>query len=118
MGLGVTNPQLIEQLGGYDHCPRFYEWRLRQFARFLVWNYPDLTGRQWQAIKYDLVSAFSENTLKRFRNGYEAISPGEQERIAEVFARHSPDVRPRYKRTEEHYLKPPRIEGKEARKLL
>ena len=42
--LSVTNPQLIEQAGGYSQCPKYYEWKLRRFARGMRWRYGTLTG--------------------------------------------------------------------------
>lgn len=116
--LSIVNPAIIEAAGGYEHCPLYYEWRKRRFARGLVWKYPELTGAQWAAIRHDLAMEFYPSTLRRIRFGYEAISPEEQSKIAEIFARYAPDVEPRYKSFEEHYIKPPRIEGKEARKFL
>lgn len=52
------------------------------------------------------------------RCGYEAISPEEQGFIAKTFATYASTVEPRYQTYEEHYVKPPRIEGRAAHKLL
>lgn len=36
MFLDVVNPKVIQEAGGYDHCPLFYEYKLRRFARGFV----------------------------------------------------------------------------------
>ena len=41
--LCVINPKILEAAGGYDHCPLYYEYKLRQFARGLIWSYREIT---------------------------------------------------------------------------
>lgn len=118
MFLGVVNPKTIQEAGGYDHCPLFYEYKLRRFARGFVWSYPDLTLSQLHELHDELFGTFGYSKIVRMRCGYEAISPEEQEPIASIFEDLAPSVTPEYKGFEEHYTKPPRVEGKAARKLL
>lgn len=116
--LTITNPQLIERAGGYDHCPNYHEHKLRRYARRLVWRYDDMTLGQKRQIESQLNAHFGKNAVIRMRCGYEAISPEEQGFIAETFAAYAPAVEPQYVTYEEHYTKPPRIEGRAAHKLL
>ncbi|MBR8763791.1 hypothetical protein IX335_001009 [Porphyromonas levii] len=116
--LSLTNPRLIEKAGGYDHCPNYHEYKLRRFARGLVWTYDDLTIAQWRDIRSELSAHFSKSAITRMRCGYEAISPEEQELIAHIFDSAAPGSKPRYITYEEHYTKPPRVEGKAAHELL
>ena len=118
MFLGVVNPKVIQEAGGYDHCPFFYEYKLRRFARGFVWSYPDLTLSQLHELHDELIGTFGYSNIVRMRCGYEAISPEEQELIASIFEDVAPSVTPEYKGFEEHYVKPPRAEGKATRKLL
>ena len=116
--LTITNPQLIERAGGYDHCPNYYEHKLRRYARGLVWSYDDLTPAQWRQIQTQLNRQLGYSEMKRIRHGYVALSPEEQGVIAEIFTTIAPGSEPRYITYEEHYTKPPRIEGRAAHKLL
>ena len=116
--LTITNPQLIDKAGGYDHCPNYYEHKLRRYARGLVWSYDDLTLAQWRQIQTQLNRQFGYSEMKRIRHGYVAISPEEQGVIAETFTSIAPGSEPRYITYEEHYTKPPRVEGRAAHKLL
>lgn len=116
--LSITNPKIIEEAGGYDHCPLYHEHKLRQFARGLIWTYREMTVAQQEEVHAALISHFGYSTTVRMRCGYEAIGPEEQATIAGLFESLAPGVEPRYKGFEEHYIKPPRIEGKAARKLL
>lgn len=116
--LSITNPRLIEEAGGYEHCPLFHEYKLRSFARGLVWRYREMTVSQLEEIQQALNQHFGYSKMVRLRCGYEAIDPEEQAVIANIFAQIVPDVSPRYKRFEEHYTKPPRVEGRAAHKYL
>ena len=116
--LTITNPQLIDKAGGYDHCPNYYEHKLRRYARGLVWSYDDLTLAQWRQIQTQLNRQFGYSEMKRIRHGYVALSPEEQGVIAETFTRIAPSSAPQYITYEEHYVKPPRVEGRAAHKLL
>lgn len=116
--LTITNPQLIDKAGGYDHCPNYYEYKLRRYARGLVWSYDDLTLAQWRQVQTQLNRQFGYSEMKRIRHGYVALSPEEQGVIAEIFTRIAPGSTPQYITYEEHYAKPPRVEGRAAHKLL
>lgn len=116
--LTITNPQLIDKAGGYDHCPNYYEYKLRRYARGLVWSYDDLTLAQWRQVQAQLNRQFGYSEMKRIRHGYVALSPEEQGVIAEIFTRIAPGSAPQYITYEEHYAKPPRVEGRAAHKLL
>ncbi|WP_238296467.1 DUF6078 family protein [Porphyromonas uenonis] len=104
--------------GGYDHCPNYYEHKLRRYARGLVWSYDDLTLAQWRQIQTQLNRQFGYSEMKRIRHGYVALSPEEQGVIAQIFTTIAPGSEPQYVTYEEHYTKPPRIEGRAAHKLL
>lgn len=116
--LTITNPKIIEEAGGYDHCPLYHEYKLRRFARGLVWTYREMTLAQLEDIHHALISHFGYSKVVRMRCGYEVISPDEQAFIAGVFEALAPGNEPEYKTFEEHHVKPPRIEGKAAYKLL
>lgn len=116
--LCVINPKILEAAGGYDHCPLYYEYKLRQFARGLIWTYRELTVAQLEDLHSALISHFGYSTIVRMRCGYEAISPKEQATIASIFEAWAPGVKPQYKGFEEHYVKPPKVEGRAAHKLL
>ena len=116
--LTITNPQLIDKAGGYDHCPNYYEYKLRRYARGLVWRYDDLTLAQWRQVQAQLNRQFGYSEMKRIRHGYVALSPEEQGVIAEIFTRIAPGSAPQYITYEEHYAKPPRVEGRAVHKLL
>jgi len=73
MFLGVVNPKTIQEAGGYDHCPLFYEYKLRRFARGFVWFYPDLTLSQLHELHDELFGTFGYSKIVRMRCGYEAI---------------------------------------------
>ena len=118
MLLSVMNPKIIEEAGGYDHCPLFLEHKLRRFARGFVWIYRELTVSQLDDLHDELIRTFGYSTMVRMRCGYEAIGSEEQEVIAAIFEEIAPGVEPEYKGFEEHYVKPPRVEGKAVRKLL
>lgn len=115
--VSVTNPRLIEQAGGYDHCPLYYEYKLRRYARGLVWRYRQMSIGQLDALHEALTKHFGYSNLVRIRCGYEVLSPEEQGQIAAIFARVAPGHEPEYKRFEEHYTKPPRIEGRAVHEL-
>lgn len=116
--LSVVNPQIIEKAGGYESCPSYYEHKLRRYARGLIWSYDELTIAQWRTLKAELNAHFGYHNMVRMRCGYEAISPEDQERIADIFARVAAHSSPRYRSYEEHYIKPPRVEGKAVHKLM
>ena len=116
--LSFTNPALIEEAGGFENCPNYHEHKLRRFARGLAWQYDDLTLAQWKKVKADLSAHFGYSYVVKMRCGYEAISPEEQAEIAQIFDNVAPGHAPHYTTFEEHYFKPPRVEGKEAKKLL
>lgn len=82
--LCVINPKILEAAGGYDHCPLYYEYKLRQFARGLIWMYRELTVAQQEDLHSALISHFGYSTIVRMRCGYEAISPKEQATIASM----------------------------------
>lgn len=106
--LQVTSPRIIEEAGGFDHCPHYYEWRLRRFARGMQWRYGALTGDQQDAIQRELKMRFGYSLVGRMRRGDEVISPEQQEEIRAIFARHSDTVEPHFESFEMHYIKPPR----------
>lgn len=106
--MGVANPQRIEKAGGYDHCPAFHRWELRQFARGMRWRYGALTGDAQAAIHQTLESHFGHALMGRMRRGDEVISPEEQAYIRKVFAQLGQGVEPEFKGFEAHYVKPPR----------
>ena len=106
--LGVTNPQLIEKAGGYDHCPEFHRWELRRFARGMRWRYGALTGDAQEAIHQTLEWHFGHALMGRMRRGDEVISPKDQEYIRKVFAEMAQGVEPEFMAFEEHYVNPPR----------
>lgn len=106
--LGVTNPQLIEQAGGYEHCPEFHQWKLRRYARGMRWQYGALTGDAQAEIQQTLEDYFGRSLMGRMRRGDEVISPESQDYIRSVFAQIAPDVEPEFLSYEEHYCKPPR----------
>ncbi|OWR77998.1 DUF6078 family protein [Porphyromonas gingivalis] len=117
--ISITNPKIIQEAGGYDHCPLYYKYKLRQFARGLIWTYQELTVAQQQQIHEALNTHFGYSSMVRMRCGYEAIDPDEQATIASIFEAVAPGViKPRYRSFEEHYIKPPRVEGRAARKLI
>ena len=117
MHLGLINPYVIEASGGYDHCPMWYEYKLRRYARGLVWSYPDMTVKQLEAVRRDIERTFGHSNTVCMRCGYVAISLDEQAEIANIFAEHAPGHEPRYRAFEEHYVRPQRVEGKAARRL-
>ena len=106
--LGVANPQLIEQAGGYDHCPEYYRWELRRFARGMRWRYGALTGDAQEEIHERLEGYFGRSLMGRMRRGDEVISPDAQEYIRSVFAELAGGIEPEFLSFEEHYIKPPR----------
>lgn len=116
--LGVTNPKLIEQAGGYDHCPQYHEHKLRRYARGLVWTYREMTVGQLEKLHSTLTQHFGYSNIVRMRCGYEAISPEDQNTIASIFAQVAPGHEPQYKSFEEHYVKPHRVEGRAAHRLI
>lgn len=118
MHLGLVNPLLVEAAGGYDHCPQWHEYKLRRYARGLVWSYPDMTIKQLDAVRHEIERAFGRSNTVRMRCGYVAISPEEQGVIANIFAECAPGHEPRYQAFEEHYVRPQRVEGKAVRRLL
>lgn len=115
--VSVANPRLIERAGGYDHCPQYYEYKLRRYARGLVWRYRAMTVGQLEELHEALTRHFGRSNLVRLRCGYEAISPEAQGQIADIFERIAPGHAPEYKSFEEHYIKPPRIEGRAVHRL-
>ncbi len=106
--LGVANPQRIEKAGGYDHCPAFHQWELRQFARGMRWHYGALTGDTQAAIHQTLENHFGHALMGRMRRGDEVISPEDQAYIRKVFTQFGQGVEPVFKSFEAHYVKPPR----------
>lgn len=106
--VSLVNPKLIEEAGGYEHCPEFYQWQERQFARGMRWRYGSLTGDAQTAIHTDLTRHFGYALIGRMRRGDEVISPEDQEIIRVIFARHAAGVEPEFKSFEMHYIKPPR----------
>lgn len=106
--LSVTNPQLIEQAGGYSQCPKYYEWKLRRFARGMRWRYGTLTGNAEAEIHERLKDAFGFTQIGRMRRGDVVISPEEQAQIREIFEEVAPGAEPEFIAFEEHYIKPPR----------
>lgn len=117
MQIQITNPILIQEAGGYEHCPLYYELKIRRFARGLVWKYPDLTGRQLDQIHAELTDLFGYSKVVRLRCGYEVLTPEEQEAIAHLWQSIAPGHAPQYRAFEEHYIKPRRVEGKASRKI-
>lgn len=116
--LDVVSPDVLERAGGYAGCPFYYEHKLRRFARGLVWSYPNMTLAQLRDVQVAITAYFGERNTVRYRMGYEAISPEEQAKIAEIFSHYAPGHQPEYKTYEEHYVRPPRIEGKAVHKYL
>lgn len=104
----VTNPKLIEAAGGYDHCPAYYEWRERRYARGMRWRYGALTGDVQAEIHRRLEQHFGKSLMGRMRRGDEVIGPEEQEYIRTLFAQLAPDVEPEFLAYEMHYVKPRR----------
>lgn len=104
----VVNPQHLEAAGGYEHCPAFYRWQARRFARGLRWRYGALTVDQQDAIHAELESHFGYSLMGRMRRGDEVISPDDQEVIRAIFARHAEGIEPEYESFETHYIKPKR----------
>lgn len=116
--LGFTNPRLIEEAGGYERCPRYYEYKLRRYARGLVWRYREMSVAQLEALHAALERRFGRSNIVRMRCGYEAIGPEEQAVIAGIFSQVAPGHEPQYKGFEEHYIKPRRVEGKAVHRLM
>ena len=108
MLLSLVNPRLIERAGGYDHCPAFYEHKLRRYARGMRWRYGALTGDTQDAIHERLERHFGRSLMARMRRGDEVISPEDQTYIRKLFAEMAPEVEPEFLAYEEHYVKPPR----------
>lgn len=106
--IGVTNPKLIEEHGGYEHCPMYHEWKLRRYARGMRWRYGALTVEAQQAIHQELTHHFGYALIGRIRRGDEVISPEDQKYIHSVFARFSDEVEPEFLDFEMHYIKPQR----------
>lgn len=115
--VSLVNPRLIERVGGYEHCPMYHEYKLRRFARGLIWRYNELTIGQHAEIHTAILDHFGKATTNRYRFGYEAISPECQQSIEDIFERLAPGHKPQYRSYEEHYIKPARVEGKAARKI-
>lgn len=109
ISIEITNPQLIEQAGGYEHCPQYHQWLLRRYARGMRWKYGALTGDAQHAIHRELQEHFGQALIGRMRRGDEVISPEEQDYIRSVFARHAKDVEPEFTSYEMHYIKPSRL---------
>ena len=63
--LCVINPKILEAAGGYDHCPLYYEYKLRQFARGLIWSYREITIAQLEDLHSALISHFGYSTIVR-----------------------------------------------------
>lgn len=116
--LTITNPTLIEASGGYEHCPLYHEHKLRQFARALIWKYPEMTLEQTSNLHDKLISHFGYSNIVRMRCGYEAITPEQQAKIEAIFHEVAPGFKPHYKSFEVRYTKPPRVEGKAVHKLI
>lgn len=117
--LSVVNPKIIDEAGGYDHCPPLPRIQAQTFCTRthlgLSRNDRNPTPPSPQRA---LIGHFGYSAIVRLRCGYDAISPEEQAAITLLFERLAPGIEPRYKAFEEHYLKPPRVEGKAAHKLL
>lgn len=118
ISLRVTNPRAIAKAGGYDYCPQWHEYKLRRYARALEWTYPEMTLIQLKSVHEALEKRFGYSTIVRLRCGYEAISPDEQAIIESIFDEYATGHKPIYKAFEEHYVRPPRVEGKKAHKLI
>lgn len=106
--LQIISPKVIESAGGYDHCPHFFRWELRTYARGLHWHYGGLTGDAEDAIHRRLEEHFGPSLAGRIRRGDEVVSPEDQAYIRDLFAEFSSTVRPEYRSFEQHYNKPPR----------